>query len=239
MDSLANDYSEESRTSSDGAPSRAETDGRVDDAWEEEEEGSNGGLYFDDPDDDEDEEEDVSEQEDSEDEESETTPSPAPRPSQTAGPGQHLVQPGESLISLGLQYKIDPQRFLDHPENQHLRDQDRETAILNPGDIIALPERSPQTVNVASEQRHRFVYRARFTTLCMKFQGPEGPLADEPYLLEVANQQYQGQLDSEGGIEQRVSADARAGLIRIGADGEHVVEIDVGFLNPIREISGI
>ena len=201
-DSFTNDTSDIRSSNTPDPPIIASggTDREPDDARDDEDEEYDGGLYYDDPDDYEDEEE-----EDSGDDEAADTAaapdapsSPALRATQAAGPGQHVVQQGESLISLGHRYKIDPQRILDHPENRHLRDQNRETSILNPGDIVTLPERSTKTVSGSTDQRHRFIYRGRFTTLRMKFHGMEGPLADEPYLLEVEDRQYQGQLDGEG-----------------------------------------
>ena len=198
-----------------------------------------GGLYYNDPDDyiDDEEEDDAGDDEAIDTDTESSSPESVPTPS--AGPNQHVVQQGESLISIGRQYNLDPHKILDHQENQHLWDENRETSILNPGDIVNLPERITKTVSGDTEQRHRFVYHGRFTTLRMKFHDTEGPLADEPYLLDVDDQQYQGQLDGEGGLEERIPADAQSAVIRIGPGGDHVMNIGVGYLNPISEVTGI
>jgi hypothetical protein len=197
-----------------------------------------GGLYYDDPDPIEEEEE---EEEPEEEPAAETAAasSRAARPAPVAGPGQHVVQQGESLISLGYRYRVNPQSILNHPDNQHLVQQGREVAVLNPGDVVTLPGRSGRSVSCATEQRHRFVYHGAFTTLKMKFANMEGPLSGEPYRLQVEDRHYQGRLDNDGGMDERIPAHAQHATMYIGANGEQVVDIGVGHLNPISEISGV
>ena len=66
----------------------------------------------------------------------------------------------------------------------------------------------------------------------------EEPRANQKYSFEVDGQQFDGQTDSRGVLEQTIPANSKKGVLIIGPD-EYRLEIDFGYLDPINEISGV
>jgi hypothetical protein len=76
-----------------------------------------------------------------------------------------------------------------------------------------------------------------------EFQGPARykPRAKVPYVLEIDGNLSNGTTDNEGYVEYSILPNARKGhlILEPGTPNEWIVELNVGYLNPISEISGV
>jgi len=153
---------------------------------------------------------------------------------------QHIVQQGESIISLSKQYGIPARKIWDHPDNRPLRERGRKVSILFPGDTVTIPDRENKQVEGATERRHRFRSLGRGSWLRLRFLRRGEPRAGESYRLIVDGREYRGTLDDEGKLEVRVPADARGGTIFLGDPQKpERLEVRVGHLDPLQESAGV
>jgi hypothetical protein len=150
----------------------------------------------------------------------------------------HVVEQGEHLPQIAFKYGFcDYQPILDHPNNQPLKDNNRDPHLLLPGDRIFIPDAAPKTVAVATGQLHRFVLKAPKIMLRMLLHDEEGnPLASKPFKLLIGGKTIEGTTNGDGLLEVPIPIDARDGKLEIeGFD----LDLHVGSLDPGHEISGV
>lgn len=152
---------------------------------------------------------------------------------------QHTVRQGESLISLAQRYGTTAEKIRDHPDNQGLHQVKRHRSILNPGDVVVIPDRELKEVDGDTGQRHRFRSQGRHTWLRLRLYLEGEPRINAPYQLLVEGQKYTGQLDDDGRLEVQVPANAQEAILRLGDHGEEEMRLYIGHMDPIEEISGI
>jgi hypothetical protein len=153
---------------------------------------------------------------------------------------RHIIQQGESIISLSKRYGIPADKIWDKPENRSLRERGRTPAILYPGDEVVIPEKESKEINAATEQRHRFRCEGRTRWLRVNFRRRGEGRAHEPYVAVVDGRDFRGNLDGEGKLEIRVPSDAREAVVFIGREGqEERYTLKVGHVDPLTETRGV
>lgn len=152
----------------------------------------------------------------------------------------HVVRQGESVISLSKRYGIPADKILNHPDNRSLRNRQRDSGILFPGDRLTIPEREIKEIDCATEQRHRFRCNNRNSLLKIRFLAQDEPRANEPYLLRIHTQEYRGNLDNDGWLRVSIPADTQEAVIELGEESEREeFAIRIGHLDPVDEIRGV
>lgn len=155
-------------------------------------------------------------------------------------PTEHIVQQGECISSIAMDYGHSPDTIWDVPENAELKGRRRNPNVLYRGDVVVIPD-----------QRERYELRA--TDVCHSFRRkgvPERlhvrlldefdqPRADLPYLLTIDGRTRSGNTDANGELEEPIPPDARSGTIVLGDDQSEEIPLNLGHLDPITEIHGI
>lgn len=153
---------------------------------------------------------------------------------------RHTVRQGESILSLSKRYGIPADKILNHSENEQISQRNRNTGILFPGDQVTIPDREIKEVDAGTGQRHHFRCTNRTAWLKIQFFHQDDPRSEEPYRLIVGTQESSGNLDQDGWMRVRVPVDARDALVILGErDREERINLRIGHLNPIDEISGV
>lgn len=153
---------------------------------------------------------------------------------------RHNVRQGESLLSLSKRYGIPADKILDHPENEQLREGNRERGILLPGDQVTIPDKEMKEVEASTGQRHRFRCSNRTAWLKVQFFDQDDPRSGEPYRLIIETQEFNGTLDEDGWMRVRVPVDAQEAIVILGEETrQEQIDLRIGHLNPIDEISGV
>src|SRR5579862_4427830 len=99
---------------------------------------------------------------------------------------RHVVRQGECLSLIAARYGFADWRTLyDHPQNAALKRKRPNPNVLEPGDVVAIPERRIKEMTVASGQVHRFRMRVARKVLRLRLLDHDAPLANEPYALTV------------------------------------------------------
>lgn len=159
----------------------------------------------------------------------------------------HTVAQGECFSSLAHRHGFENYRTLyDHPKNAELRNERLNPNVLNPQDVVYIPENHLKEVDAATEQRHYFVLKREKTMfrLIVKDED-EKPYADTLYELKIDKKTFRGTTDDEGKLEEEISADAQTGAIVLysGADDERKIitgfSLKFGHLDPVEKTTGV
>ena len=123
----------------------------------------------------------------------------------------------------------------DDGDNAALRDLRKNPGILQPGDIVIIPDSKTKQETAATEARHKFVYKVPCMTETLKLKLldiDDTPIANKPFLLVVDGKEFEGSTDGDGMLEQEIPVKAKEGKIEIDSN-EWFLEFD--HLNPIDE----
>lgn len=162
-----------------------------------------------------------------------------PDPSEPIGQGDHVVQPGECLLSIAQRAGRLWETLWNHRDNTELKRVRGNPAVLLPGDRVAIPARRLREVACATSNRHTFVRRGTPAKLSVRLLNEDGnPLRDEPYALDVDGTLRQGKLDRDGRLEVAIPADARRAALTLSCTNE-TIELVLGAVDPIDSWSGI
>ncbi|HEX7149898.1 MAG TPA: peptidoglycan-binding protein [Thermoanaerobaculia bacterium] len=71
-------------------------------------------------------------------------------------PTNHVVQPGDCIASIAFQYGFSPEYLWEHDANAALREQRTSGYVLQPGDVVVVPELRPRFANAATGRKHVF-----------------------------------------------------------------------------------
>lgn len=153
---------------------------------------------------------------------------------------KHTVKPAECLSSIAFEHGFFWQSLWEHPDNAELRQARDSPFVLDPGDVVHIPEREPREVEVATEARHTFRLKGVPAKLRLRLRTMGQPLANLPYVLECGGQTITGTTDASGRIELFVPPNAPPGTLRVG-EGEHlrVYGLVPRALNPVSELDGM
>ena len=154
-------------------------------------------------------------------------------------PKQHTISQGESILSVAEVYGFFAGTLWDHPSNAELRERRKFMNVLAPGDVVNIPDKVEKTVAGATGARHVFRRRGVPALLRLRLLAEDQPRAHLPYRLVVGGHEQRGVTDADGVFEQFVSPRAREGVLLLGEAGDEVVQLKLGELDPVTEISGI
>ncbi len=153
-------------------------------------------------------------------------------------PIRHVIKQGESVISLSELHGLFADTIWNDPANAELKEKRKNMNILMPGDILMIPDKRLKEVSRETNNVHKFKRKGIPAIFRLQLFDIEEPRANQKYRLEVDGQQFDGQTDSRGVLEQAIPANSKKGILVIGTD-EFRLEIDFGYLDPINEIAGL
>lgn len=155
----------------------------------------------------------------------------------------HVVRPGDCIESIAAEAGCAWDALWDAPENGALRARRASPNLLVPGDVVRIPERlARRTLAIHSGGVRRFRGTIPSTTLHVRLLGDDArPVAGIPYRLIAGATVVEGTTSAEGEVEAEVPATARRAWIELspGTDDAHVVDLEIGHLDPIDDGSGV
>jgi hypothetical protein len=150
---------------------------------------------------------------------------------------RYTIKQGDHLSALAERHGFERfEAIWDHPDNAELKQLRKNPSVLFPGDEITIPDREPKTVEVPSTALHRFVlHRSRLALRLTVLDCSGHPRSEAPCTLAVEGDASDLVTSGEGRVERRISpSDRRASVTFDSIE----VPIDVGFLDPVDELSG-
>lgn len=152
----------------------------------------------------------------------------------------HTVEQGECMSSIAFAYGFFWESLWNHAENAALKQLRESPFVLQPGDVVYIPEPRQRKVDAATELRHTFRRKGVPAVLRLQLLEMTQPLADLPYVLEYGGKEVTGTTDGQGKIEVFLPPDTPQATLRVGeGDDIRVYAIALRTLDPAREAKGI
>ena len=109
---------------------------------------------------------------------------------------QYKVKQGDCILSIAEKNGFFWETIWDHSENAALKDKRENSNELLPGDVVAIPEKSPKEESCGTKKRHRFVRKGVPAMLRIRILLDDEPRADKAYRLTVDGRLSKGIVSS-------------------------------------------
>ena len=149
----------------------------------------------------------------------------------------HAVKAGDCIASIAFKYGFFPDTLWDLPENASLKEKRKDPHVLQPGDVVYVPDLRSNSVEGSTEARHRFRRKGVPQVLKVQIMGVAGPVADMPYWIVVDGQSGDGKTDPNGWLRHPIPPNAR--IARVGLQNGLEYELNLGRLDPVDEALGV
>ena len=151
----------------------------------------------------------------------------------------HTVKEGEHLSGIAARYGFRDYRTIwNHPQNADLKSRRRDPHVLNPGDVVFIPDKKLKSEDRPTGARHVFQVTGQPLKLRLTLRDFDSqPIADTPCELEVDGAKYQLTSDASGTIQQAIPKTAAGGTLRVPSlDLE--LPLLIGHLDPEDQEAG-
>lgn len=152
-------------------------------------------------------------------------------------PVRHVVQQGEHLATLALQYGFRHVATVwDAPENEALRATRENPYVLLPGDVVSIPDREARVEEAPTGRRARFRIAGEKLLLRVVLLDWFGkPMAGAECKLALDGREEDVTADGDGAVEREIRGSSRE--VKLTAGG-YEFELMLGHLDPSSERSG-
>jgi len=152
-------------------------------------------------------------------------------------PRDHTVRAGDCIASIAFKYGFFPDTLWDLPENASLKEKRKDPHVLQPGDVVHVPEPRSNWLEGSTEKRHTFRRKGVPHVLKVQIMSVTGPVADMPYWIVVDGQAGDGKTDPDGWLRHPIPPNAR--IARVGMENGLEYQLDLGRLDPVDEVIGV
>ena len=181
----------------------------------------------------------------------------------------HIVQQGESAMSIAHEHGFLWKTLWNHPKNSQLKAKRGDPDVLMPGDVLHIPERGEKKESAGVDQCHNFKRKGIPAVLRVVLRRPkkepdekvnqeaadlseykepepkaadDEPMADVPYAVYADGKFVkEGKTGGDGKIEAKIPPAARGAWIVLdpGTPKERTVNLNIRAMDPIEEIPGV
>lgn len=155
-------------------------------------------------------------------------------------PTNHKVQPGEYLAQIAARYGItDYRQIWDDPHNAALKVKRPSPNVLNPGDVLFIPDRREKDLGRSTTQVHNFQVDAGPVKLQIVVHDVgDKPVGGAQGRLSLGKRVLDRPADGAGTLEYDLSLDDREGLLKLTAEriaeGQRDVPLVIGGLDALE-----
>jgi hypothetical protein len=147
---------------------------------------------------------------------------------------EHEVVQGECFHSIATDYGFFWESLWNHPANAELRRLRKDPSVVNPGDVVRIPEKSIRWDDGPTETRHRFRRKGQPARVRIQVRRNDEPRANEPYSIEIDGRLEQGTLDANGMLDVPIVPNAQRAVLRVGeGDNQEVFPLVLGHVDTI------
>lgn len=151
---------------------------------------------------------------------------------------EHTVEQGECVGSVAYQRGFFWETIWNHASNSQLKQLRRDPNVLQPGDVLFIPERQEKQENGQTEMRHRFRRRGTPSRLRVRLLWDGQPRAHLAYVIDVDGQLLEGETDADGWLDHSIPPDARSGRLILHYGAEEY-PFQLGSVDPVGSTSGV
>lgn len=152
---------------------------------------------------------------------------------------RHKIKSGEDIASLAYENGLLADKIWNDPENNELNRARDSFYVLNPGDVVMIPEVEQKTGTGGTEERHRFRRKGVPETLVVRILDDDRePLANEAYRLILDGHLIEGTTDQDGILRESIQPNAEEARLIINSTEEEYT-LQLGGLDPIDTVKGM
>ncbi len=156
-------------------------------------------------------------------------------------PTEYVVRQGDCISSIAAENGFLPDTLWNHPANAELKRKRDNPNILFEGDIVVIPDKDLKQESRPTNQRHQFRRKGVPEKLHLILLDDCGvPRKNVPYILTIGGTVHTGSTDADGAIKVPIPPNVRDGHLTLRDGGvEEDYPLQLGHLNPLKEISGV
>ncbi len=154
----------------------------------------------------------------------------------------HIVQPGEHLAGIAAAHGFSSfKTIFDHPDNAKLKELRKNPNLPLPGDRVVIPDKELKEEERSTDAKHKFVLAVDRLKLRVKLLDlDDKPVEGECLLRSEGEERPMEQINKvyESDIGAKVKEATMLPPPRADGIRRLPVNLDVGFLNPIQDVTG-
>ena len=152
---------------------------------------------------------------------------------------RHTVADGDHMTGIAEKYGFkDFHTIWDHADNEPLRQLRSEPHVLFPGDVVAIPDKTPRKEARPTDKLHRFRLLSKPLKLRIALKDFDNlPIKGQACELTVDGATFHLTTDGDGMIETPIPKAATTGLLKV-PDLDIEFPVKIGHLDPFDEESG-
>ncbi len=150
----------------------------------------------------------------------------------------YIVRQGDYVARTAAAIGCSEEEIWDYEKNRELKAHGRTEEVLNPGDILYVPDRRLPGVAVTLQADNAFAARVPAVMVRVKFMVDGAPRANQKYTVECAGGPVEGTSDGEGVVEFDVSTATRS-VIVVFDDPPGAYALNIGGTDPATVNSGV
>lgn len=149
----------------------------------------------------------------------------------------HTVDKGECLAKIAAKYGFTWQTIWNAPENGALRRKRKDPNVLQPGDLIVLPNPGGKQLPVEMGKSHKFILKRQKINLYIKLVVDGKPLASEPWQIEFGDREIEGQTDGDGILSADVPVEKNEVILSLPRR-QQTYTLALGEVDPLDTLRG-
>jgi hypothetical protein len=167
-------------------------------------------------------------------------------------PQDYEVESGDCMSSIAFANGFFWKTLWNDGSNAALKAKRKNPNVLMPGDIVHIPDLTIKQVPGATEARHKFLLKGVPEVFKLRLlDNDRKPRANLDYIIVIEGNSRRGKTDASGRIVESIPPNARTGQLIIPPSPpqsgqprprkpkKHVINLQLGSLNPISEVSGL
>jgi len=164
---------------------------------------------------------------------------------QPAGQGDHVVVPGDSIVSIAARAGLHPDTIWNDAANAALKEARKDPELLLPGDRVTVMAIRPKLEARATGKRYVFRRKGLVVKVTLYVQDEEGEaFASKKYELKVGDRTLTGTTDDTGKIEALIDPLAHIGKLKVwleepGLPSPWVRDVTLAELHPVAHPLGL
>ncbi|HDP24292.1 MAG TPA: LysM domain-containing protein [Deltaproteobacteria bacterium] len=155
-------------------------------------------------------------------------------------PKEYTVRQGDCLNSISEKHGLFWQTLWDDPGNKALKDRRKDPNVLQPGDILTIPDKREKNEDCSSDSKHRFRKKGVPAKMKVQLVIEDEPIKNQPYSMMIDDQFWsEGTTDGDGYLETAVPPQVKTGKIIVGPPDNRIsFSVDFGTLDPLDTEDG-
>jgi len=151
----------------------------------------------------------------------------------------YVIRQGDYLSKLGPARGFNPETAWADPKNDPIRKKRTSMNMLQPGDVVWLPDEPRPRLPVAGGSTNAYTARIPKVTVKLKLQVGGVALAKEPYVIRgVGPEPIDGATDENGFLSAKVKVHVREFEVEL-TKRKRSLRVRVGDMDPINELTGV